>query len=118
MNAEVKAKWVAALRSGEYKQAVRCLRSEDGFCCLGVLDDIHAKEIGAEWRESGLTEGGKVTYGYLGDDAILAPRVTLWAGMDMNSPYFIEDGQTIELTVLNDNGTPFTEIADLIDKYL
>lgn len=36
--ADFKAKWVAALRSGEYKQGVSYLWNEekDSFCCLGV----------------------------------------------------------------------------------
>lgn len=41
---EVKEKWVAALRSGAYKQTNGCLRSErrDGtsYCCLGVLCEV------------------------------------------------------------------------------
>jgi hypothetical protein len=41
MNPDVKAKWVAALRSGEYKQGPEWLQGESGcFCCLGVLCDI------------------------------------------------------------------------------
>lgn len=33
---EFKEKWVAALRSGEYKQGDACLYSQGSFCCLGV----------------------------------------------------------------------------------
>lgn len=44
MDPEIKAKWVAALRSGEYKQTRGMLKKEgpDGpsFCCLGVLADV------------------------------------------------------------------------------
>lgn len=40
MNPEWKAKWVAALRSGEYKQTREFLRTSTGFCCLGVLCDL------------------------------------------------------------------------------
>lgn len=31
-----KALWVAALRSGEYKQGKGCLHNDGKFCCLGV----------------------------------------------------------------------------------
>lgn len=38
MKADLKEKWVAALRSGDYKQGECALRStEDRYCCLGVL---------------------------------------------------------------------------------
>ena len=41
MNPEVKAKWVAALRSGEYEQGTEMLRpGENTYCCLGVLADV------------------------------------------------------------------------------
>ena len=36
LNPEAKAKWVAALRSGKYKQGHGRLRDGDTFCCLGV----------------------------------------------------------------------------------
>ena len=32
--------WIAALRSGQYKQCRNRLKDGDGFCCLGVLCDI------------------------------------------------------------------------------
>ena len=42
MNSELKAKWVAALRSGRYKQGDGLLRSRnDEYCCLGVLCDVY-----------------------------------------------------------------------------
>lgn len=42
MDAQIKAKWVAALRSGEVKQARRCMKTEGdtAYCCLGVLEYI------------------------------------------------------------------------------
>lgn len=40
MNPEWKAKWVAALRSGNYQQGSGDLRHDDRFCCLGVLCDL------------------------------------------------------------------------------
>jgi hypothetical protein len=44
MNPEIKAKWVEALRSGEYRQARRRLRLDDSagpsYCCLGVLCEL------------------------------------------------------------------------------
>lgn len=39
MNAEVKAKWVKALRSGKFKQGQQAMYDRDNntLCCLGVL---------------------------------------------------------------------------------
>lgn len=37
MDATLKAKWVEALRSGEYRQTVGSLKCGDSYCCLGVL---------------------------------------------------------------------------------
>jgi hypothetical protein len=45
MNPEYKAKWVLALRSGEYQQGHSSLRRhDDTFCCLGVLCEVVRRE--------------------------------------------------------------------------
>ena len=41
--------WIAALRSGNYAQGHRALRTEKGFCCLGVASDILNPEA---WRNT------------------------------------------------------------------
>jgi hypothetical protein len=42
---ELKAKWVAALRSGQYQQARERMKAADGaLCCLGVLCVISGVE--------------------------------------------------------------------------
>jgi len=46
MDAEIKAKWIAALRSGEYQQGSGALKIEHHngtveHCCLGVLAELH-----------------------------------------------------------------------------
>jgi hypothetical protein len=46
MDAEIKARWVTALRSGEYQQGRETMRQGDRFCCLGVLCEID----GAQWQ--------------------------------------------------------------------
>lgn len=40
MDETIKAKWVAALRSGKYKQGFGFLNYRDKYCCLGVLCDV------------------------------------------------------------------------------
>lgn len=48
MNKKLKAKWVAALRSGEYRQTTGCLKEGDCYCCLGVLAEVAGKRIRPE----------------------------------------------------------------------
>lgn len=40
MTKEQKAKWIEALRSGDYKQGQGALREDDRFCCLGLACEI------------------------------------------------------------------------------
>lgn len=41
MDPEIKAKWLTALRSGEFQQARNMLKNKSGaMCCLGVLAHI------------------------------------------------------------------------------
>lgn len=49
MTAEMKAKWLEALRSGKYKQGQTFLRQANRYCCLGVLCDLD----GAGWISNG-----------------------------------------------------------------
>lgn len=48
MNNPLMVKWIAALRSGKYKQGRGRLRDGDAYCCLGVLCDISGM---GEWVE-------------------------------------------------------------------
>ena len=50
MDAKLKALWLEALRSGNYKQTSNELFDGEGYCCLGVLCDV--------MLENGLTPGG------------------------------------------------------------
>lgn len=49
MNQDIRKRWVDALRSGKYKQTTQRLRTDKGFCCLGVLCDVVKDDIGLEW---------------------------------------------------------------------
>jgi hypothetical protein len=41
VDAELKTKWIEALRSGRYMQCKFCLRSpSNAYCCLGVMCDV------------------------------------------------------------------------------
>lgn len=120
MKEDVRKKWVEALRSGRYEQGQDYLATETGkFCCLGVLCEIAVGE-GVIPKPTLRWANGVYRYSY-GVDTIkttqVPPReVWEWAGLSQEVPeaWTEEDGE-IELTHLNDNGTPFTEIADIIE---
>jgi hypothetical protein len=125
MKQEIKEKWVAALRSGEYKQTKGYLHNEEGFCCLGVLTDLCAKEKGIEWEDSDDADG---TYAMDGCELQLPSGVVNWAGLPTDDPYVntpegmnSESGNYSCLTQLNDgtNGfssLTFAQIADIIEN--
>jgi hypothetical protein len=60
-NKENMLKLVTALESGEYKQGHYRLRTEDGWCCLGVASDLAAKEGVGTWQPY-LPEPGWLTF--------------------------------------------------------
>jgi hypothetical protein len=109
MNPEIKAEWLKALRSGDYEQAEDALRNDSGFCCLGVLCDLHAKKTGVLW------DG----FVYLGVADVLPHTVQEWADLparEGGSVIIHEDEEY--LTELNDNGVSFAVLADLIEQQL
>ena len=55
MDKKLKAKWVKALRSGDYKQCHGFLYEGGGYCCLGVLQHvITGKQPPARWESNGV----------------------------------------------------------------
>jgi hypothetical protein len=95
MDPELKARWIAVLRSGEYSQGTGKLKSKDGYCCLGVLCML---------KEPRMIN----RYGFA--DAELGNYATIeeWIGHD-----------TADLYQMNDSGCrSFVEIADWIEKNL
>jgi len=44
INVELKNKWLAALRSGDYVQGNTFLLKDGKYCCLGVLCELAAKD--------------------------------------------------------------------------
>ncbi len=147
MKPEIKARWIAALRSGEYVQGRDCLRRDlwtpasapgeltDAFCCLGVLCDLAAREGVVEW------DGTDVLYTFpqrgRGTDVlytspqrgrehwennVLPLPVMVWAGLAEDNPRVACDvgGYTsANVATLNDeHGFTFSEIADCIEVSL
>lgn len=110
---ELRAKWKAALRSGEFKQATGRLRDRSndavGYCCLGVA----AVVAGAELKGVSLVAAykGEDT----GDHVDLLPEALL---KDLGLTPAEDDGLGGDDSILagkNDNGATFAEIADLLD---
>jgi hypothetical protein len=116
MNQEVKAKWLAALRSGEYKQSRGLLRNfVDRYCCLGVLCDLHAKATGGHWKFGRYHESLTSLPYDVAKWAELPLPTEGWVTCDVNVGAV---GQTRSLMAMNDTGSTFTEIADKIEAYL
>lgn len=114
MDAEWKARWVEALRSGRYKQGRDQLRTEhDEFCCLGVLCDIVAPD---EWRE--LPAHGWTSFDE--EDGALPQEVADAVGLDRRNPPLGLFVASIHNDGAGEAVKPksFTEIADLIERFL
>lgn len=111
MNKQVKKEWVKALRSGKYKQCKGALREGNPgahrYCCLGVLTDLCAKKR-------------KKSFSLYMDsfNETLSDKVKNWAGLDENDPNVYYGCGRVRISTVNDQGTNFNEIADLIEKQL
>lgn len=110
MNKEIKKLWVDALKSGEYEQTVGILKDEDGYCCLGVLCDIHSKVTGSGyWDELVyVVNGSRVIH-------TLPFEVAGWAELPGSNPD-IPGTEDDTLASLNDNGSSFGDIATIIEE--
>lgn len=133
----VRAKWITALRSGEWGQtlgALRCIEWEavsdgdghveaivkdDSFCCLGVLCALETRLDDPEdiiVVEAGDGECGKWETGV---DAYDANDTDMpWLG----AVYGVSDKQSMVLgsylASMNDTGSTFAEIADWVEANL
>ena len=139
MKSSIKEMWVNALLSGDYPQTTEVLRSNDGYCCLGVLCDLYAQETNQNWQgkqyidsdvvdvtETEISEFNFDSF-YFNDELELLPSsVVEWAGIDNPNPsvgieYTTDDGlymEYVELSQLNDTGYDFKQIAQYIQDSL
>lgn len=139
MNPEIKQRWVYALRNDYRQQSDGKLRTNNGFCCLGVLCDLYLKDHKEEWELVSYSDESPQDYyicSYSSD--VLPKSVCLWAGLSSNNPILVvtEDPDGVEfethydddelvvskmsedIACLNDTGYTFSSIADLIEKQL
>lgn len=111
---EIREKWVEMLKSGEYTQGHGSLRTDDKFCCLGVLCELAVKEgvIGLP----SLVSDNMYSYGdqgnLKGNRSFLPDIVQEWAGVTTN--YGKMNTPELSLVDVNDTGKTFEEIAELI----
>ena len=123
MNPEIKAKWLAALRSGEYKQTTQVLRytgpnNQQRFCCLGVLCDLYAQErMGGSWKLSDLEAESESIPGQAVSEWASFPWNNFLDAID-NDPVVTIAGETMRISKHNDAGRTFAEIADAIEEQL
>ena len=127
MPSELADRWLTALRSGEFKQCTGTLVREtqggdvEGFCCLGVLQMITDGEV--ERLDSG-TPCGVPSVDWLRQRGI---RFSDQFDKEVVNPeFYVEhaDHPTrsaplyVSAATLNDNGSTFAEIADLIEPLI
>jgi hypothetical protein len=99
MNQEVKEKWVAALRSGDYEQGKSHLRENGKYCCLGVLCNTVNPD---GWKGDFFVYKGEEDRNYLPSNFLEE------VGLE-----FVAERK---LAYSNDQGATFDEIADQIEK--
>lgn len=123
MRKDIAEKWVVALKSGEYKQTQSYLKTDEGFCCLGVLCDLYAKENSIGWKEVISTyydesEDYKEDYHEIdGSTETLPHSVRDWADMYSDEGDFKNGLVHPSLVSMNDDlGNNFLEIAEVIEK--
>ena len=127
MKKEIADKWVAALRSGDYKQTKGKLANVDRteHCCLGVLCEMAIKdgvdvEMDVRHIEAESADEVDVFYTEFDKETGHPPdSVRRWAGMGSPSgrlyqPAYDED---TSLASLNDRNWSFKQIADVIEKH-
>lgn len=131
MEPQAKARWVAALHSGNYRQATGALRTRNGYCCWGVLCDSVDPDGWSQdthLLDDGVPNNGLPVYwftvrdGVKRDSLISRGELAQWVGI--HSP---SDARFILHLLANANdgnlnnscpGHTFAEIADWIEEYL
>ena len=118
MKPEIKQKWIDALRSGKYKPTTGALcrvlpSGSRYFCAVGVLADIFIKETKrGKWQpHPPFTVQFIVVDGdyQAKEDMQLPTSIIVWAG----NP---EDCFLRAIAEENDDGTPFSVLADYIER--
>lgn len=116
-----KAKWTAALESGEYSQVSSSLCRNGGYCCLGVA----CKVAGAEFKHP--PDGSTFMIAYRGpeiisdEDTVLDPSFRQEIGLseeEQKKLYQMNDGHHVEGASDYVRKHTFAEIAAYIRENL
>ena len=125
----VKQQWIAALRSGEYKQGRWALRTDSGYCCFGVLCDLYAKaHPKAYWHDEQNTFIPDSSTPKWSAAELPPEEVFAWSGNNYGVSGWVVDidpaktpnsGEPQHLDTLNDTFLySFDQIADIIEEQL
>ena len=111
MKKEWADKWVKALRSGDYKQCKSTLQRGDAYCCLGVLCKIVPNKLV-------IFENKKLSGNSLVGQQNVKIFTELKSGNGKRAKQIngIESMLADSLVKLNDEGSTFNEIADIIEN--
>lgn len=126
MKPEIKKKWLNALHSGKYKQQCEGkLQTPNGYCCLGVLCDLYAKENNLDHQWTEYDDGVSFYFHFQDHCQFLPPTVIKWSGLSDENPVVKDEDEEVEneeyyvsLAELNDDGYSFEYIANLIESQL
>jgi hypothetical protein len=121
MSPELKAKWLAALRSQKYQQGNGTLHRGNTFCCLGVLCDV----AGYAWhQDNAYDDHFKCAAGedWIQNDAeakkLGLPDNIQKACYSMNDGTFGDRFNMGKWDLTDSRPYSFTEIADWLEKHL
>lgn len=112
MNQNIKASWVARLRSMSEEQHCRLtVKNRNQFCVIGVLWDLFAQATGTPWHGDELV---------VKDGSSAADVVNRWAGIEKTTIYVrLPELGLYKLWACNDDlRMTFSELADLIEAQL
>lgn len=130
MKHEIRERWVEALRSGRYKKTSGALgrldqdTGEEKFCAYGVLCELAVMDGVVVRSDDDAFRMRQVRFYYRsprsGESSLTDPPKSVldWAGIAATCSRVVdEDGNAYDVITLNDNyGKPFDEIAKLIDS--
>lgn len=117
-----KAKWLEALRSGEYKQVKENLHTKKGFCCLGVACHLYDPNQWQEYKAVDVNGGKYTAYQTVSGSLDLPHREDLppeiYDALIQRFPGAFENVMRT-IAQMNDDGEhSFADIADWIEEHL